>query len=658
MKLSIIIVNYNVKHFLDHCLQSVYKSVEFINEAEIFVVDNNSVDGSIELIQSKYPDVILIQNKENTGFSKANNQAIKKARGEYILLLNPDTVIQENTLCSTIQFMDETPNAGGLGVKMIDGKGNFLPESKRGLPTPFVALSKMLGLSRIFPKSKIFNQYHLGYLDIDKTHKIDVLSGAFMLLRKAAIDKCGLLDETYFMYGEDIDLSYRLKLSGYDNYYFPKTRIIHYKGESTKKSSLNYVFIFYKAMVIFAKKHFSKNNAMILSWLINSAIYFRAFIAIIHRQSIKLTLPFIEAVVLYTGIYFIKEAYERHIKFPEGGEYPLELMQYAVPAYIFLWLMGISINGGYKKPASNFNIIKGVFIGTLVILIIYGLLPESIRFSRFLILLGSVWTLTSILGIRYLLKKLNVKILIGDYQKNKRIILVGSTNEAIRVSSLLEQIQIGYNIIGTVNPNTESDSTDVNYMGKLNQLKEIVGIHRIDEIIFCAKDLPFHKIMDQMSSVNSSNTDFKIAPPERLHIIGSNSINSAGDLYVFDINSLNKPENQNNKRILDIIISLLMFTVSPFMICLIPNRFQFLKNIINVFIGRYSWVGYYTAIHQRKGRLPIIQLGILNPTDKIDEKSVLNNQYQLDLLYAKNYSVFNDLHIIWKGLPKTGRTPK
>ena len=237
MKLSIIIVNYNVKHFIDHCLQSVYKSIEFVNESEIFVVDNNSVDGSVELIQSKYPDVKLIQNTENTGFSKANNQAIVKSTGEYVLLLNPDTVIQEDTLSKTIEFMDETPNAGGLGVKMIDGKGNFLPESKRGLPTPYVALSKMLGLSKIFPKSKIFNQYHLGYLDNEQTHKIDVLSGAFMLLRKTALDKSGLLDETYFMYGEDIDLSYRLKLCGYDNYYFPKTRIIHYKGESTKKQA-------------------------------------------------------------------------------------------------------------------------------------------------------------------------------------------------------------------------------------------------------------------------------------------------------------------------------------------------------------------------------------------------------------------------------------
>jgi GT2 family glycosyltransferase len=198
---------------LEQCLHAVEKASKN-NVTEVFVVDNNSVDGSQHLIKEKFPNVIYIENKENLGFSKANNQAIKQASGEYILLLNPDTVVEEDTFEKTMGFMDKHPEAGALGVKMIDGKGNFLPESKRGLPTPWVAFYKMFGLARLFPHSKKIGKYHLSYLNQDETHEVDVLAGAFMLLRKTALDKVGLLDETFFMYGEDIDLSYRLQKGG------------------------------------------------------------------------------------------------------------------------------------------------------------------------------------------------------------------------------------------------------------------------------------------------------------------------------------------------------------------------------------------------------------------------------------------------------------
>ena len=282
MKLSVIIVNYNVKHFLEQCLISVGKAIESL-PAEVIVVDNNSVDGSVEMVQAKFPWVQCIANKQNTGFSKANNQGILISKGEYVLLLNPDTLVEEDTFTKCVQFMDAHPVAGGLGVHMIDGKGNFLPESKRGLPSPAVAFYKIFGLSALFPKSKVFGKYHLGYLDKNKTHEVDILSGAFMMMRKSVLVKVGLLDEAFFMYGEDIDLSYRIIKGGYKNYYFPETRIIHYKGESTKKSSVNYVFVFYKAMVIFANKHFSQNNAKTFSFLINIAIYLRAGAAIFIR---------------------------------------------------------------------------------------------------------------------------------------------------------------------------------------------------------------------------------------------------------------------------------------------------------------------------------------------------------------------------------------
>jgi GT2 family glycosyltransferase len=216
-KISVIIVNYNVEYFLEQCLNSVRKALENVS-GEVFVVDNNSIDGSVEMVAQKFPEVNLIANKDNRGFSKANNQAIELSSSEYVLLLNPDTVVEEDTFTKVIQFMNDHPDAGGLGVRMLDGKGNFLPESKRGLPTPSVAFYKIFGLSRLFPKSKRFSQYHLGNLSEFETNEIDILSGAFMLMRKEALDKVGLLDEAFFMYGEDVDLSYRIQLGGYKNY--------------------------------------------------------------------------------------------------------------------------------------------------------------------------------------------------------------------------------------------------------------------------------------------------------------------------------------------------------------------------------------------------------------------------------------------------------
>lgn len=279
MQLSVVVVNYNVRYFLEQALYSIRKACEGI-EAEIFVVDNHSADGSCEMVRHRFPEVILLDNKENYGFSKANNQAIRLAKGKYILLINPDTVVEEDCFKKVIDFMEATPDAGAVGVKMIDGAGKFLPESKRGLPTPEVAFYKIFGLAALFPKSKRFGKYHLGFLDKNKTHEVEILAGAFMMISKEAFDKAGLLDEDYFMYGEDIDLSFRISKAGFKNYYFSDTTIIHYKGESTKRTSVNYVFTFYRAMIIFAQKHYSEKHARTFSILIHFAIYIRAIAAI------------------------------------------------------------------------------------------------------------------------------------------------------------------------------------------------------------------------------------------------------------------------------------------------------------------------------------------------------------------------------------------
>jgi GT2 family glycosyltransferase len=653
MKISIIIVNYNVEHFLEQCLHSVFKATHNVS-AEVFVVDNNSVDRSLEMVREKFPEVILIANKKNTGFSHANNQAMHVATGEYILLLNPDTVVEEDTFEKIIAFMDAHPEAGGLGVKMLDGKGNFLPESKRGLPTPLVAFFKIFGLASLFPRSRLFGRYHLGYLDKDKIHEIEILSGAFMLMRKTALDAVGLLDEDFFMYGEDIDLSYRIIKGGFKNYYFPETRIIHYKGESTKKSSVNYVFVFYNAMIIFARKHFSQQNAKTFSVLINMAIYLRAGTAIISRFAKKMFLPLLDAAFILLGLFLIKDYYEHYIKFSEGTYYSLRIVGVAFPAYVFIWLLTVFLSGGYDKPIRLWKILRGVVVGTGIILMIYALLPETYRFSRALILLGSFWTLGILILLRVLQNIILHKRLSFDNSSLRRIAIIGEPAECARVHALLKQTSVNLGYVGYVGTNTLHEKSP-DQIGVFDQLKEIISIYRIDEVVFCAKDLSSQKIIDQMLELGPSDTDFKIAPPESLSIIGSNSIDTAGDLYVIDINSVTKAVNRRKKRVLDLLLCLCFLPVSPLLLIVQKAPVQFIRNLFTVIIGQKSWIGY--SLDGRKGSstIPSIRNGVLSPaaimtSGQADPETLR----RLNMLYAKDYRALNDLHIVWKNLRRLG----
>ena len=268
MKLSVVIVSYNVRPYLEQSLQSVQSALEGI-EGEVFVVDNHSDDDSVETVQNHYPWVRLIENQENLGFAKANNQAIRQSQAEYVLLLNPDTVVAKDTLREVVKFMDAHPKAGGAGVMMCYEDGTRAPESRRALPTPWVAALKMLGFTK---------RYYMSHLPWDQPCRIEVISGAFCLLRHEALNAVGLLDEDFFMYGEDIDLSYRLLKGGWENWYLPYS-IVHYKGRSTQKTDFRYVHIFYQAMLIFFQKHYS-HLSVFFTVPVKMAIYFRALIAL------------------------------------------------------------------------------------------------------------------------------------------------------------------------------------------------------------------------------------------------------------------------------------------------------------------------------------------------------------------------------------------
>lgn len=651
MQLSVIIVNYNVKYFLEQALHSVYKAMRGV-DGEVFVVDNNSADGSCEMVRRKFPQTIVIENKTNTGFSVANNQAIKQAKGKYVLLLNPDTVVEEDCFTACIDFMEKHPDAGALGVKMIDGKGKFLPESKRSLPTPQVAFYKMFGFASIFPKSKTFGRYHLGFLSNDEIHEVEVLSGAFMFIRKAALDKIGLLDEDYFMYGEDIDLSYRITQGGYKNYYFPDTTIIHYKGESTKKTSVNYVFVFYRAMIIFAQKHYSNKHAKLFSFLISFAIYIRAGISLIARFFQTTHLMLLDAACMYTGIYLIKLYWERNHKFVEGGSYPIEFMLVNASIYTLLWVFGLYLSGAYEKPRSITAIVKGVLFGLIGISLVYAFAPLSYRFSRAIIMLGFVWALVGAYLNRLILYIAKFKKVDLAMAYDTTTIIVGSQSEASRVQDLLNKTKANCKVAGYVSLSNENEQGD-DYLGNVSRLRDIVQVFNAEEIIFCSKDISATQIIQWMSGVTLPGVQYKIVPEESTFIIGSNSKNSAGDFYALDISmALSEPQHQRNKRLLDVLVAMLFTVISPLLLLIVKHRLQFLKNLWEVFFGQKTWVGYTQSSNQNT--LPKIKQGVLSPVIKWSNKVEPGTANKLNFMYAKNYSIEKDLYIILLSITKLG----
>ena len=644
MELSVIIVNYNVKHFLEQCLISVKKALAGI-EGEIIVVDNNSVDGSLNLINNKFNEVVLIANKKNTGFSVANNQGIKIAKGSNILLLNPDTVIQEDSLRKCLEFFDKNKDAGALGVKMYDGNGRFLPESKRGLPTPSVAFCKIFGLSSLFPNSKTFGKYHLGYLSENENHKVDVLSGAFMMIRKNVLDEVGLLDETFFMYGEDIDLSYRIKKGGYENYYFSKTNIIHYKGESTKKSSVNYVFVFYKAMVIFAEKHFSKQHVKTFSKLINIAIYFRATIALIQRVLKRWILPIMDFIFFNGFIFGISSIYQNY----SGISFPEETVKFIIPIYALIWTICNSLFGNQRPPVKYSNLFKGNLTGLIVILSLYALLPKSIQFSRAIILGSSLTCLLISLFTRATFKLLKIGLFKGFTDLHKNIALVGSLEEIQRTEKLTLINSDSTTNIFKISSDIKTQNRE-NYDGNISQLNEFININKITEVIFCAKDISAQNIIYSMAVVNSKkNIDFKIIPEKTQFIIGSQSIYTNETYFTTELNHINSIENIRKKRNFDIYTTLILVIFSPIFGILFKNYLIALKNINGVLKGEKTWIGYEHSSLNKK--LPKIKKGVFSIVDveKNMQEEVID---KINIIYAKDYNLILDSKIFLKNIFK------
>lgn len=631
MQLSIIIVNYNVKHFLAQCLKSVFAATQKI-AAEIIVVDNNSTDGSVEMLKG-INGITFIENKINTGFAVANNQAMRMAKGKFVLLLNPDTVVAEDTFEKCIAFMETHNDAGALGVHMIDGKGNFLPESKRGLPTPAVAFYKMFGLSALFPKSKFFGQYHLGFLSEKETHHVPILSGAFMFIKAEALEKAGLLDEAFFMYGEDIDLSYRIEKAGYKNYYYSDTTIIHYKGESTKKGSLNYVKVFYQAMIIFAEKHFAQKGAGIYSLLINTAIVGRGILSLIASMVASSFQPIFDAVLMFLGMYFVESYWASNIKSaPEY--YPEKFLLIVVPFYIVIWILSVLLSGGYERPYRISLLFRGLFWGTLFITAIYGLLPNEWRFSRAIILLGSASSAIAMLFSRIVYNRVKHGQFSFEATDKKNIAIVADKAEQERIKNILAQIGLPPIAASTEN---------------IQELAEIARMFDVNEIIFSSRLLSYNQIIEIIQSFKGK-FEFKIVNEGSDAIIGSNSKNSSGDVYEPEKNyALGNSLTLRKKRMADIVMALLMPIFSSVLL-FTTNGKKALGEMIQVLIGKKTWIAYCGDNEVQKG-LPKLRKGVFSIAE-IKQVDAINRERDLNRFYALGYSVAQDIALLLKHLTR------
>ena len=651
MRLSVVIVNYNVRHFLEQALLSVRKAMSGI-EGEVWVVDNNSVDDSVRMVREKFPEVRLIANTDNPGFAVANNQAIRASSGEYVLLLNPDTLVEEDTFSKCLQFMDAHPEAGALGVKLIDGSGKFLPESKRGFPSPWVAFCKTFGLSSIFSRSRIFNQYYLGYLDENETHEVDVLAGCFMFMRRAALDQSGLLDEAFFMYGEDIDLSYRIIQAGYKNYYFPETKIINYKGESTKKGSLNYVRTFYQAMIIFTRKHFNGSQAGMFIVMLQAAIWLRAGLTLARGFWGKLWLPVLDAGMIFIGLVFLKDFWANYF-YKDPHYFKPMVLWFNFPLYTATWLGTVWLSGGYDQRYDLRSLVRGLALGTLLLFAIYGLLDLEYRPSRAQLLLGAIWSVLATVGLRLAAHFMQFRNFRIGRDRVKNLVIVGSEEESVRVLGLLRQVGVNKNFIGYIHPalapaersDPPKEQTSPS-LGTLSQLDEIVRIYRVDEIIFCSKDIRAQDILAWMTRLGPA-VSYKIVPEESLSIIGSSSKDEPGELYTIEIRyNVAQPGQLRNKRVLDVLLCLILLLSLPIWLLFSRKRNVFLKKWGAVLFGLKTWVGY--APHPENKTLPRLRPGVFSPLDGIGiQHPTTHTIARLNFLYAKDWDAWRDVEVIW-----------
>lgn len=637
MDISVIIVNYNVKDLLDNCVSSIYKAAGNKYKVEVFVVDNNSIDKSADLIKNKYPQAIVIENDNNIGFSKANNIAIKRAKGKHILILNPDTVLEESTFDKMINFIKEHPGTGAVTSKLILTNGKLDSACRRSFPTPSVAIPRMLGLSKLFPKSKAFGKYNLTYLDDDKTYEVDAICGAFMFIPKEVMDKVKGFDEDYFMYGEDLDLCYRINKAGYKIFYYPEVTTIHFKGESTKKTHLSYVNNFYGAMRIFVRKNFT-GSSRILSFILQVGIIYRSFLSYSTRIFSYLSYPILDALIL-----FVAAVLSVKLRF---NIFPNKQYLFIISIYVLIWLFLLTIQGIYSRKnlfsfkKTFYAIIIGFFINSSITYFF-----KEYAFSREVILTSTVLSVVGLLSWRFIGRLI-------AFFKSKNILLNKVNLLVISDSRLKSDVEDNfvskYNIIYY---------SDIKEKNTINELQEIIQIKNINEVIFSGTQFSNLEILNLMWSFRNRNVRFKIVSSDKELIVSKLNFNALDNLALIEIEyNINNKLNIFLKRLFDIVVSfVLLITVYPVVLImkyiLKINLSKYTSKLLllpKVFSGEYSFVGnpiwlYYSnkEFIGKKGLTGLVQL---NYYEDISSEELLS----YNLFYAKNQSLTLDVEILLK----------
>lgn len=689
-QLSVIIVSYNVKEFLQQTLISLQKALGAFSH-EIFVVDNASDDGSAKLVHEQFSHVKLIRNQENLGFARANNLALRKAKGNYIVLINPDTIAQEDTFVHLIEFMEKTPDAGMVGCKILNSDGSLQLACRRSFPTPWVALTRLVGLSYLFPKSKLFGKYNLTYLPEDETCLVDAISGSFMMLRRQAFEQIGQLDESFFMYGEDLDWCLRAGKAGWKIYYVPTTQIVHFKGESSKNVPYDTLFDFNRAMALFVKKHFRQRYFFITYYLLLVAIWARAGVSFMKR-TLSTVLPFIFDTVLLQ----ISLAAAIYIKFGH-----LQYWQNYLPVnivYNIVWLTALFLMGACSHAShakfSSFRAGMAVLAGFMFNSALTYFFKQY-AFSRAVVLLASLFNFVLVAGWRFACKLMNFwgmtpfKGTFGKTLLARRTLVVGDFSKGEQILEKLKiRIGAGYEIVGLVSLNPNDVGLEYNgwqVLADVEQIQSAIRQKSIQEVIFSTHRIPYNRVLRIISEGRSSRVNFKLIPSNLDVIIGKASIDQLSEIPLLEIDyKLAHRQQRIFKRIFDIVLSFLTFvTCLPFFVILLLTKLGRLQkksltstgsseqSIVVYEIARGGMIGkLFWLLPVLKGRLSIVGSELnANLTDKAPEPHlkpgltglVQINQHRkltgeekekFQLFYLTNYSPLLDVEIIFKTLFK------
>jgi hypothetical protein len=653
VQLSVIIVNYNVRVFLENALVSACKAMRGIS-GEVFVVDNASDDGSVEMLRQKFPSVRLIANDTNLGFAAANNIALREVAGDYVLLLNPDTVVQEDTFRVMINFIEQHPDVGLAGCKILNPDGTLQLACRRSFPTPWVSFTKITGLSTLFPRSRIFSRYNLEYLDPDETYEVDAVSGSFMVVRRAALESVGNLDEQFFMYGEDLDWCYRIKRAGWKICYVPLTRIIHYKGESARRSDIDEVRLFYQAMRLFVRKHFRRGPFS--DAVLRGGIAVREWVASFARIARPLGAALLDFILVNVSL-----ALGEYIWFGQVFHFP----SYGYPVIMTVpWLI-IAITmqsmGVYTKRKLSISRAAGAVIIGYIIMAASTFFFKQYGFSRMVMAISGCINIILLPGWRLVARTMfrsperGRKSLFG-----RRTLIVGAeaSGQAV-LHKLRARITDGYDVVGFIDTNRMrigEKIAGVEILGSIDNIGKVIQEQRATEVIFSTDVLSYADILSVIGRSRDRGVNFRLVPNSLEVIIGKTHIDELDDIPLVDIEyNIDRSSHRFAKRAFDIVVSMcVLFIIYPFTL-MKKNAGGSLGSFgRNVLLAPAVLRGEMSVVGPPRGSAPAASIFLGKPgvtglvqihyRDELTPEEIEN----YNLYYAKNQSLPLDVEILVK----------